>query len=344
MKAVVFREPGGPEKLNLEECAAPNVGRGDALILVKACGLNHLDAWIIGGSPAYKVSYPMAPGTDVSGVVEAVGEGVTSVKPGDEVIPYPVISCGGCDECKGGHENRCPKRHVVGGGPRWGGYAEWITLPASILIKKPKSLDWTEAASIPVNWLTAWHMLVTLGNLQKGQTVLVMGAGSGVGAAAIGIASHIGARILTTASTPEKRQKGRDLGAEAAFDQTDPDYWKAVKDATHGKGVDVVFEHIGPAVWKGAVQSLAVGGTLVTCGATTGPEATLDLRYVFSKELTIKGAYTGTKRELEEVIGLFGQNKLKAVIDSTFPQAKAAEALTKLLDRKAFGKIVLTYS
>ncbi len=344
MKAVVFREPGGPEKLTLEEFDTPKPQRGEALILVKACSLNHLDAWIIGGSPAYKVSYPMAPGTDLAGIVEAVGEGVTNVKPGDEVIPYPIISCGICVECKSGNENRCQKRHVVGGGPKWGGYAEWITLPADILIRKPANVDWVQAASIPVNYVTAWRMLATHANLRQGQTVLVMGAGSGVGAAAIGIAKHLGARILTTASTEDKRNRGIALGAEAAFDQTDPEFWKKVKDATGGRGVDVVFEHIGPAVFKAAVQCLATGGTLVTCGATTGPEVSLDLRYVFSRELIVRGAYTGTRRELETVIGLFAEDRLKATIDSTFPHERAAEALQKLLDRKAFGKIVLTYS
>ena len=187
-------------------------------------------------------------------------------------------------------------------------------------------------------------MLHHLAGLKAGQTVLIMGAGSGVGVAGMEVAKHLGARIFAAASTDAKRARATALGAETVFDSTDPELGKKVRAAAGGRGVEVVFEHIGPAVFMPALQSLAPGGTLVTCGATTGPEAALDLRYVFSRQLSIRGCYIGTSRELEAVLRLFEQGKLKVTVDSTYPAARAAEALGRLMDRQSFGKIVLTHS
>jgi NADPH:quinone reductase-like Zn-dependent oxidoreductase len=343
VRAAAFREFGGPEKIAWEEYPDPKPGPGEVVVRVRACSVNHLDAWVLSGIPAYKIKPPHAPGADIAGTIEELGAGVTGWHEGDPVVVYPIVACGRCVDCAAGRENLCGQRTVVGAGPRWGGYAEAVVIPEANLLQKPSTVSFEDAAAIPVNFLTAWNMLRTLGGLTKGQTVLVMGASAGVGAAALAIARHVGARILATSTDPEKRKRAKALGAAEVFDSADPELWMKVRGATGGRGADVVFEHIGPAVFKQAVQSLAPGGVLVTCGATTGPEASLDLRFVFSRQLSIRGAYLGTRRELAAVLGLFEQGTLKVETDSVFPAARAGEALRRLLDRKAFGKIILTH-
>ncbi len=344
MRAIHFREFGGPEKLQSGTFPDPVPGPDEVTVRVRACGVNRLDVWVIKGIPAYKITPPHAPGSDIAGTVEQVGTGVAGWKAGDPVVLYPVLSCGTCVECTEGKENLCASRSVIGAGAMWGGYAELIRVPASSLLQKPSTLSFEQAAAIPITFITAWHMLNGLAGLKAGQTVLVMGAGSGVGVAAIVIAKHLGARVLAAATTESRRARAITMGAEVAFDSTHPDFWKAVRDATGGRGVEVVFEHIGPAVFKAALQSLAPGGTLVTCGATTGPEVTVDLRYVFSRQLSIKGCYIGPRRELEGLLRLFELGKLAVTLDSTIPVERAGEAMTRLLTGSAFGKIVLTHS
>lgn len=340
---MVFHEPGGPEKLKLETFPDPKPGPGEAVVKVRACALNHLDIWILSGIPAYKISLPHAMGCDVSGIVESVGTGVAAVSPGTEVIVAPLHGCGECDACRGGRDNLCSKRSVLGAGARWGGYAERVCVPAGDLLPKPPVLSFEEAAAFPLTFLTSWHMLMTLAGLKSGQSVLILGAGSGVGAAAIAIAKYAGARILATASLEEKRKKASELGADITLDHTNPEVWKQVRESTGGKGVDVVFEHIGSAVFKQALQCLAHNGVLVTCGSTTGADVSLDLRFVFSRQLSIRGAYLGTRQELDAILELFNMQKLQVVVDSTFRLERAPQALERLLSRKGFGKIVLTH-
>ena len=341
MRAVVFRTPGGP--LEVGDFPNPVPGRGDAVVRVRAAALNHLDVWVLNGNPAYKIALPHALGSDVSGIVESVGEGVSGVRPGDAVVAYPLRACGKCEQCLAGRENLCDERTVLGAGPVWGGYAEMICVPCRDLYPLPGGISFDEAAGIPVTFITAWHLLMTLADLKPGQTVLVMGAGSGVGAAAMAIARQAGARVIATASTEEKRRKALKLGADAAVDHGDAAFWKAVRDRTGGRGVDVVVEHIGPAVFKQAIQCLASNGVLVTCGATTGPETSLDLRFLFSRQLAIRGGYLGTRKEFEAILRLFGEGRLKVAIDSTFPFEQAPAAMERLLGRQSFGKIILTH-
>jgi len=343
MKAIVFHKPGGPEQLKSAEYPTPQPGAGEITVRVRACSLNHLDLWVLSGLPAYKISLPHALGCDIAGEVEEIGEGVAGLKKGERVVLYPVESCGKCEWCQAGQENRCVERTVIGAGPRWGGYAEVVRALASSAVKIPENLSFEEAASIPVASLTAWHMLVTLAGLREGQSVLVLGAGGGVGAAALTIARAMKARVFATASREDKRQKAKALGAEAVLDHSVPHLAKQVNDLTGGRGVDVVMENIGPAVFKEAVQSLATGGTLVTCGATSGPEATLQLRYLFSRELTIKGAYIGSSSEFRQVVDAYGSGLLKPVIDSKYPVAEAAKGLARMISRESFGKILLVH-
>ncbi len=343
MKAVVFHKPGGPEQLKTAEFPVPQPGPGEITVRVRACALNHLDLWVLSGLPAYKINLPHALGCDIAGEVDELGEGVTGLKKGDRVVLYPVEACGKCEWCKAGQENRCAERTVIGAGPRWGGYSGVVRVPAGNAVAIPAALSFEDAASIPVSSLTAWHMLVTLAGLREGQTVMVMGVGGGVGAAALAIARAMKARVFATASRGDKREKAKTLGADAVLDHSEPHLAKRVRDLTGGRGVDVVVENIGPAVFQETIRSLAAGGTLVTCGATSGPEAPLELRYLFSRELTIRGAYIGPFSEFQQVVGAYGTGMLKPVIDSKFPAGDAAKALGRMLSRESFGKILLVH-
>ena len=343
MKAVLFNKPGGPEKLTHGDLPEPIAGAGEITIRVAACALNHLDLWVLSGLPAYKISLPHVLGSDVAGLVEETGPGVTGFHRGDAVVMDPLISCGKCEWCGKGMDNRSADRSVLGAGPFWGGYGEVVKAPARNAVKIPPNLSMEEAAAIPVTGLTSWHMLVSQANVQPDQTVLVLGAGSGIGTASISIAKSRGARVIATASSQVKRDKAMALGAEAVFNHSEPHLSAKVREFTGHRGVDVVVEHVGPASFKESLMSLATGGTLVTCGATTGPEAAVELRYIFSKELTIKGAYIGTSAEFRDLVAEFAAGRLKSTIDSVFPVSDARKALEHLVSRESFGKIILRH-
>ena len=343
MKAVLFHKSGGPEQLTYEEKPDPIAGPGEITIRVACCALNHLDLWVLQGSPAYKISFPHVLGADVSGLVEDIGDGVTEFSKGEAVVIDPLVSCGKCEWCGRGMDNRCVVRSLLGAGPFWGGYSEIVKVPARNVVKVPRNISMEEAAAIPVTFLTSWHMLVSQLNIQNGQTILVLGAGSGIGTASIAIAKSRGARVIATASRKDKQEKALALGADAVFNHTEPNLSGKVMEFTGKRGVDFVVEHIGPASFKESLMSLATGGTLVTCGATTGPETPVELRYIFSKELTIKGAYIGTSTEFRDLIAEFASGRIHATIDSVFPAMEARKALEHLVSRESFGKILLRH-
>ncbi len=341
MKAVVFHEHGGPEKLRYEDRPDPKIEQNEVLVRVKACALNHLDIWIRQGVPGYPLSLPHISGCDVAGVVEQVGTEVATLAVGDRVYVSPGLSCWQCKWCRSGRDNLCVSFKILGAQVD-GGYAELIKAPGADVLPMPTSLTFEQAAAFPLVSLTAWHMLFTLGELRPGETVLVMGAGSGVGSIAIQIARLAGARVITTVGADEKIPKARALGADDVINHTKEDIPQRVKTLTGGEGVDLVIEHIGPEVWEACIRSMAKGGRLVTCGATTGAEATMNLRYLFSRHLTIKGSYMGTRADLMQVAALIGQGKLKPVVDRVFPLKEARAAQEYLLARKMFGKLVLS--
>lgn len=341
MKAVLFHEHGGPEKLLYEEIPLPKISSDEVLIHVKAASLNHLDIWVRQGSPAYKVSLPHISGCDASGVVAETGRSVKNLKIGDRVFVSPSLPCFDCPECKGGRDNLCRNISVFGAREN-GGYAEYAKVKAVHALKLPKSVSFEEGAAFPLVTMTAWHMLVTRANIQKGQSALVIAAGSGVGSMAVQIAKLKGAKVIATASGAEKLQKAKALGADFTIDHSLGDFSHAVRKFTQGRGVDIVFEHVGPETWESSLKSLAKGGTLVTCGATSGAQAQFDLRYLFSRELNVLGSYTGTRKDLIQVARLVGQKKLKPVIDRILPLAQARSAQERMLSRNFFGKIVLS--
>ena len=343
MKAIIFDEHGGPEVLKPAEVPDPQIKANEVLVEVRACALNHLDVWVRNGLPGIKIPLPHILGDDVAGVVREVGELVTWVKAGDEVMVQPGVSCGHCSECLAGHDNMCDEYDMIGY-RRDGGYAELVAVPGVNLIPKPPRLGWAEAAALPLVTLTAWHMLVTRANVQPGENVLVHAAGSGVGSIGIQIAKLRGARVIATASSDEKLTKARELGADETINYSSDDWFKQVKKLTEGRGVDVVFEHTGAATWPGSILSLKKGGRLVTCGATSGFDARTDLRHVFYRHLTILGSMMGSKADLLAAMKFIESGQIHAVVDRVLPLAEARRAHELMEDRAQFGKLVLTVS
>ncbi len=340
MKAIIFEQHGGPEVLKFIEVANPLIKANEVLIEVRACALNHLDLWARNGLPGIKIPLPHILGNDVAGVVREVGELVTWVKPGDEVMVQPGTSCGHCVECLAGRDNMCDEYEIIGY-RRNGGYAELLNVPGVNVIPKPKNLSWPEAAALPLVTLTAWHMLITRAQVQPGEDVLIHAAGSGVGSVGIQVAKLRGARVITTASSDEKLAKARELGAAATINYTRDDWPKEVRRLTGGQGVDVVFEHTGATTWPGSIVSLKKGGRLVTCGATSGYDARTDLRQVFYRHLTILGSMMGSKAELLAAMKFIESGQIRAIVDRTLPLAEARKAHELMEDRAQFGKLVL---
>lgn len=328
MKAVRFHQFGDLDTLVYEEVPTPKAGPGEVVVQVKACALNYLDLWIRQGVPAYKIQLPHIPGSDVSGIVAEVGPGAEGISVGQRVVIAPGLSCFRCAYCLSGRDNLCDQYRIFGAGTD-GGYADFAKAPAENLVPIPEGISFEEAAAFPITFVTAWHMLITRAALKPGQDLLVLAGGSGVGSAAVQIGKLAGARVIATASTQKKLDQARQLGADLLINYAERDFSREVFKMTKGRGVDVVFEHVGLATFGKSIVSLAKNGTLVTCGATTGPTTELDLRHIFWKDLSILGARTGTRAELETVARLVGERKLKPIVDSVYPLSKAREAQEK---------------
>ncbi|HYW71827.1 MAG TPA: zinc-binding dehydrogenase [Pyrinomonadaceae bacterium] len=340
MKAIIFRQHGGPEVLEPAEVPAPQIRPDEVLVEVRACALNHLDVWVRNGLPGIKIPLPHILGCDVAGVVREVGELVTWVQAGDEVMIQPGVSCRHCAECLAGHDNMCDDYDIIGY-RRDGGYAELVTVPGINIIPKPKNLSWPDAAALPLVALTAWHMLVARAEVKPGEVVLVHAAGSGVGSIGIQIAKLRGAQVIATAGSDEKLRKARELGADETVNYANEDWPRQIKRLTSGRGVDVVFEHTGAATWPGSILSLKKGGRLVTCGATSGFDARTDLRHVFYRHLTILGSMMGSKADLLAAMKFIESGQIRAVVDRVLPLAEARHAHELMEDRAQFGKLVL---
>ena len=340
MKAVIFRQHGGPEVLEYADAPEPRVRADGVLVEVRACALNHLDVWARKGLPGIEIPLPHILGNDVAGVVREVGEIVDWVRPGDEVMLQPGVSCGHCAECLRGRDNLCPAYDIIGY-RRDGGYAELVAAPAVNCIPKPKELSWEEAAALPLATVTAWHMLVTRASVQPGEDVLVHAAGSGVGSIGIQIAKLRGARVIATAGSDEKLAKAKELGADEVVNYTNADWPREVRRLTAKRGVDVVFEHTGAETWPGSLVALAKNGRLVTCGATSGYDARTDIRQVFYRHLSLLGSFMGSKAELLDAMRFVERGQIRGVVDRMLPLAEARRAHELMQDRAQFGKLVL---
>lgn len=339
MKAVVVEKHGGTEELQMKDVPEPDPA-GGALVRVHAVALNHLDLWVRRGVPGHKFPLPMIPGSEVSGIIEALPPGTTEWKVGDSVVVSPGLSCGICPACLSGRDPLCNSFEILGEN-RNGGCAEFLAVPVRNLLAKPESLSFVEAAAIPLDFVTAWHMLISRAELRAGETVLVHAGGSGVGSAGIQIAKLWGARIITTLGSPEKEARARELGADEVILYRQVDFLEEVRRLTSRRGVDVVFEHVGADTFERSLRSLARGGRLVTCGATTGAEVTINLRLIFFKLLSILGSTMGSLLELHEIMKLVEQKRLRPIVDRVFPLEEIATAHALLESRQIFGKVVL---
>lgn len=338
MKAARFHQHGPPDVIKYEDAPDPSPQPGRAIVRVHACALNHLDLWQRRGLDRIRIPFPHISGADVAGVVVDAGGG--DVKTGTRVMLQPGINCGSCDACKQGADNYCTEYDVLGYRSD-GGYAELVSVPLENLIPIPDHVGFVEASAFPLTFLTAWHMLVARGRVRAGDVVLVLAGGSGVGQAAIQVARLLGARVFAT-SAPAKAERTRALGAEEVFDHYSVEFDKDMRRLTGGRGADIVIEHVGEATWDRSVRTLARGGRLVTCGATTGHQAGIDLRHLFARQLSLVGSYMGTKAELREAAVHFFAGRLAPVIDEVVPLADAAAAHARLEAKAQFGKIVLT--
>lgn len=340
MKAVRVHQPGSADSYVYEDAPDPVAGPGEVVVRVRAVALNHLEAWVAKAPPSVRYDGPRILGSDVAGVVESVGPGVAAAVAGSEVMVHPGVSCGSCEACLGGADNLCPQYRLVGQG-RDGGMAELVVVPAANIFSKPAHLTFEEAASIPLVFTTALHMILTRAQLRFGETVLVNAAGSGVGVAAIQVVKLHGGRVIASAGSDVKLAKANELGADAGINYTTHDLAEEARRLTDGRGVDMVVEHVGGEIMEKSIKALARNGRVVTCGATVGNSATFNVSRFFLSQQTIYGSFLGTKAELLRYLPCFADGRLRPVVDATFPLREAPRAVARLLQREQFGKIVL---
>jgi NADPH:quinone reductase-like Zn-dependent oxidoreductase len=338
MKAVRIHEFGGPEVLRYEAAPDPILCKDQVLVRIRACALNHLDIFVRKGLPGVKLPHIL--GSDISGEIAEIGEYVTGFQKGQRVLLAPMHYCGHCMKCVSGLQNEC-REFTALGNTIDGGNAELIAVPAANVLPIPDSLDFNQAASVPLVFLTAWHMLVGRAKIRHGQTVLVLGASSGVGIAAIQIAKMFHARVITTAGNEEKLEKAKSLGADYGIDHYKQKISVEVRRITNKEGVDIVVEHVGGATWDESMKSLKPAGTIVTCGATTAPVVSFDLRFLFARQLSFLGSYMGTMGEFHEVMAHVFPGRLKPVVDRTFPLSEIRAAHEYLENSQMFGKVVV---
>ena len=340
MKAIYFDRHGGPEVLTLGDRPEPATRPGTVKIAVHAASLNHIDLFLRRGLPGITIPLPHIPGCDAAGVVVEVGEGVEGLEAGDRVLMNPSISCGRCEFCTRGDATMCVRYQLVGEHTS-GTCCEHFVMPADNAIRIPDSMSFEEAASLPLVFVTAWRMLITRGRLRAGEDVLVMGASAGVGIACIQIAKVAGARVFAAASSEEKLELCRSLGADVLINYEKEDVAKRVRQETGRRGADVVVDYVGKATWHRSLQSLCRGGRLVTCGATTGYNPEEDLRHIFYRQLEVIGSTMGTKNELLAPLKLIFAGRMRPVIGAVYDLKDTAEAHRAMEERRSLGKTVI---
>jgi NADPH:quinone reductase-like Zn-dependent oxidoreductase len=341
MKAVVFNQHGGPEVLQYVDVPNPRPGPGEVLIEVKATSINHIDIFLRRGMPGIKVPLPKIGGSDAAGIIRELGRDVSGLTPGQRVTINPGIACGHCEFCSAGFGSQCVSWAMVGEN-RDGAYAEFVVVPAHIVLPIPDHISFEEAAAAPLVFLTAWSMMVGKGNIRPGEDVLILGAGAGVGTAAIQIAKLVGCRVFATASNAEKLQRAKELGADFLINYTTEEFDKTIRDLTNKRGVDIVVDYIGADTWVRSLRSARRGGRVLTCGATTGFAPQTDLRHIFFRQVQVLGSTMGSHREFLDVMKCVFRGQLKPVIDRVLPLPEAGKGHELIEQRAVFGKIVLT--
>lgn len=341
MQAVTYERHGGPEVVRVGERPVPEPGPGEVRVRVVAAALNHLDLWVRRGIPGVDLPMPHTPGADGAGVIDAVGEGVGRWSPGDEVFLQPGLFCGACEFCLQGEEPLCLRYRLLGEHVS-GTLAEYVVVPAVNVYRKPHGLAWITAAAFPLVGQTAWRLLITAGKLRAGESVLIHGVGGGVSSTALQIAAYAGAYVYATSSSREKLDHAIRLGADVAIDYTREGVVDRIRELTRKRGVDLVVDNVGAATWKDSIECVRRGGRVVTCGATTGREATTPIPRLFWKQITIRGSTMANRREFETVARLVIGGRLRPEIDGIYPLEEAPAALERLERGEQFGKIVLT--
>lgn len=339
-EAMVLDRHGGPEVLERRSIEIPPPGPREVRVRVRAVAMNHMDLWVRRGGPAFKLDYPHRLGCDISGEVLELGPGARGVAAGDRVMVQPGLSCGACRACLSGRDNLCKSYKILGENAQ-GGYTRHLNLPDQNLIKIGDELDFGEAAALPLCVLTAWQMVFRKGQVKPGQTVIVHAAGSGVSSIAIKLCKLIGARVIATTGSPAKRDRALAIGADEVILTSEQDYLVEAKRLTSRLGADVILDHVGGELFEKSVAAVAWGGRIVTCGATAGFAAKLDLRQIFFRQIEVLGSTMGSKGDLLEALPLILDGRLRATVDRTLSLWSAAEAHDALENRRVFGKVVL---
>jgi NADPH:quinone reductase-like Zn-dependent oxidoreductase len=340
MKAVRFHQHGGPEVFKVDQIPEPACGPDQVVVRIKAAGINHLDIWVRKGIPGLKIALPHIDGCDGAGVVHQVGANVTELKAGDRVVLNPATSCGVCEFCQSGEKPLCTK-YSIWGEHTSGTYVELMAVPRHIPIKIPDWMSFEQAAATPLSLMTAWRMLISRGRLKASEDVLVWSAGAGVGMFCVQIAKQAGARVIATASTDEKCDKLKSLGADVVYNHATEDVPAKIRELTAKRGVDLVVDYIGKETFNKSILCMRRGGRLVTCGATSGYEAPLPFGHVFYRQLEIIGCTMGNDKELFDALKLVFTRKMTPVIDRVLPVESAGEAHAAIEARKIFGKVIL---
>lgn len=342
MRAILLEQHGSADNLRyVTDHPTPEPGAGEVRIRVHAAALNRLDVWVRNGWPGIKLPLPHIPGADAAGEIDALGADVTGWQVGDRVCIDPSLSCGQCEFCRSGRENLC-NSFKIKGEDTTGTYAEYITISARNLLKLPDHISFAQGAAAPLVFLTAWHSLITRGNLRAGESVLIVGAGGGVNSVSIQIAKLAGAKVYVVASNAQKAAHAKQLGVDEVIDRSAEDWSKAVFTRTGRRGVDVVVDNVGKDTLFGSIRSVCKGGRILTVGNTSGPLAEVDLRYIFRKHISIIGSTMAPHSDFVTVMQLIFEGKLTPIISATYPLEQAAEAQRLMEAGDVFGKIVLT--
>jgi NADPH:quinone reductase-like Zn-dependent oxidoreductase len=340
VKALAFHQHGGLDTLGYQDVADPKIGDGDVLVRVRAAALNHLDLFVREGLPGLALPMPFWSGCDIAGEVAAVGAAVADVRVGERVAVNPNLSCGRCEFCRRGEHSLCVKYGILGEHTH-GGLAEYVKVEGRHVLRLPDPIRYEDAAAFILVNMTAWRMLVTQARLRAGEDLLILGVGGGVSSAAVQIGKLCGARVWVTSSSDAKLERARALGADECINYANEDWVRVIGQKTGRRGVDVVLENVGAATWKGAIRTVAKGGRIVTCGATSGPIAETDIRLVFWKQLSIIGSTMSNDAEFHTVMGQLFHGRLRAVVDTVAPLREGVEAQRRLAGGQQFGKIVL---
>jgi NADPH:quinone reductase-like Zn-dependent oxidoreductase len=342
LRALTISAHGGFDQIVVrDDLPMPELhGRRDVRVRVSAAAINHLDVFVVGGLPGVAIQPPWILGTDATGVIEEVGDGVTTVKRGDRVVINPGVPCRECGYCKAGEHPLCV-RFAVLGEHRPGTIAEYVVVPEQNVLSIPASVDDAEAAAFTLATLTAWRMVHTRAKVTAGDDVLIWGIGGGVAQAALQICSRIGARTWVTSSNDEKLERAKSLGATHLLNHSSGEIGKMIRERTRKRGVTVVLDNVGEKTWTQSLIALGRGGRLVTCGGTSGPMVTTDVRRLFWNQWSILGSTMGNDAEFAAVVNELRQGKLRPVVDGVFPLAEGRAAFERLASGRQFGKIVI---